>query len=242
MPRDFSPSYELDHLNARFAGNPVGATAHALSGALGPAALVSSFGAESAVLLHMAARIDRAVPVVLIDTLLLFPETIAYHEDLIAHLGLRNVRRVRPDPTDLFLTDPEVALHASDPDTCCDLRKARPLHTALGGFDAWISGRKRFQTGQRAGLPMFEREPGADRVKINPLATFSAADIGAYLDRHELPRHPLVARGYRSIGCTPCTSATAPGEDPRAGRWRGREKTECGLHFAGGTVIRGQHA
>lgn len=232
MPRDLNHEYDLDQLNARFEGDPHGAMAHTLDAASGPAALVSSFGADSAVLLHMAARIDRAVPVILVDTLLLFPETLAYQADLAAHLGLTDVRRIQPDRTDLFLADPEVALHASDPDSCCALRKAQPLRAALAPFDAWITGRKRFQTGQRARLPMFEREPGAHRIKVNPLAAYSAADINAYMHRYDLPRHPLVARGFGSIGCTPCTSATAPGEDPRAGRWPGREKTECGLHLA----------
>lgn len=234
MPRDLDHLQDLDTLNARFEADPAGAIAHAVSGPLGPTALVSSFGADSAVLLHMVARIDRHVPVIFIDTLLLFPETVQYHQDLVAHFGFTDVRRTAPDRVELFLEDPELALHGADPDACCSLRKARPLERALAPFDSWISGRKRFQSGLRAGLQVFEADPVTGMVKINPLAGYSADDLRGYMDRHALPRHPLVARGYPSIGCTPCTSAVAAGEDPRAGRWRGREKTECGIHFGQG--------
>lgn len=232
MPRDLNQLYDLDRLNARFENDPAGAILYAANGPLGPVALVSSFGAESAVLLHMVAQIDRSLPVIFIDTLLLFPETIAYHEELIAHFGLSDVRRTEPDRVELFLQDSEVALNVSDPDACCELRKARPLERALAPFESWISGRKRFQSGVRARLKVFEPEPLTGRVKINPLAGSSADDLRVYMDRHDLPRHPLVARGYPSIGCTPCTSAVKPGEDARAGRWRGQAKTECGIHIA----------
>ena len=239
MPRDLSLSGDLDALNARFAGDAEGALAHALSGALGPVALVSSFGAESAVLLHMAARIDRQVPVIFLDTQFLFPETLDYQMELAARLKLADVRRIRPDRVDLFLNDPETGLHASDPDGCCALRKTRPLERALAPFAGWISGRKRFQTGTRAALPMFEADAATGRVKINPLAGHTAADLRAYADRHRLPPHPLVARGFASIGCTPCTTPVRPGEDARAGRWRGQGKTECGIHVVDGRVQRG---
>ena len=239
MPRDLSLTQDLDTLNARFEGDPKGALAHAIGGALGPVALVSSFGAESAVLLHMAAGIDRSLPVIFLDTQLLFPETLAYHENLVALLGLTDVRRIHPDRTEAFLQDPDLALHAADPDACCALRKARPLAHALTGFDGWITGRKRFQSGSRAGLSIFERDADSGRVKINPLAGSKAADLAGYMDRHALPRHPLIARGYPSIGCAPCTSAIRPGEAERAGRWRGQAKTECGIHLRGGVVQRG---
>ena len=237
MPLDLD-SGRLAELNARFAGDAQGALRHALSGALGRVALVSSFGAESAVLLHMAAQLDRHVPVIFIDTLMLFPETVAYQETLARRLGLTDVRRSRPDGGDLARHDPDATLHRRDPDACCDLRKARVLALALRGFDGWISGRKRFQNGQRAGLEMFERDPASGRVKINPLAGHGPGALRAHLDRHDLPRHPLVARGYPSIGCAPCTSAVAPGEEPRAGRWRGVARTECGIHVAAGRVER----
>ena len=204
--------------------------------ALGDVALVSSFGADSVVLLHMAARIDPNVPVIFLETGMLFPETLAYQRDVAARLGLTDIRVVRPDATDLFLHDPDGDLHGRDPDLCCTLRKVRPLELALQGVDAWVTGRKRVQGGDRAALPLFEVEAG--RIKANPLAAWTGADLSAYLDRHDLPRHPLVARGYPSIGCAPCTSKVAPGEDPRAGRWRGRAKTECGIHFAGGVTVR----
>ncbi len=240
MPRDLTTAQaDLPLLNARFAGKPAEAVlAHALSGALGRVAMVSSFGADSAVLLHLLARIDRATPVLFIDTLMLFPETLAYQRDLAAALGLTDVRVIRPDRRALFAGDTDALLHRADPDACCELRKARPLAQALAGFDGWITGRKRFQGGARAEMALFEHEPGAARVKVNPLAGWDARALGAYMDRHALPRHPLVARGFPSIGCAPCTGPAAPGEDPRAGRWRGQDKTECGIHLVNGRIER----
>lgn len=238
MPRDADPAA----LNARFEGDPGGALAHALSGALGPVALVSSFGAESAVLLHMAAQLDPAVPVIFLDTLRLFPETLEHHAALVARLGLTDVRRVTPAAEALHAADPAGRLHRADPDSCCALRKTLPLERALAPFAGWISGRKRFQGGQRAGIAMFEREAPSGRIKVNPLAGQGPAELAAYFERHGLPRHPLVARGYASIGCAPCTGPVAPGEDPRAGRWRGSDKTECGIHVAAGRVLPGRAA
>ena len=204
----------------------------------GATALVSSFGADSAVLLHMVARIDRTTPVLFLETGMLFPETLAYQRDLAADLGLTDVRLIRPEPADLAAADPDGTLNARDADGCCALRKTRPLDRALAGFEAWITGRRRAQARTRAGMARVEEEPGTGRVKLNPLADWGAADIRAYMDAHALPRHPLVARGYPSIGCAPCTSPVTEGEDPRAGRWRGREKTECGIHFDGTGRVR----
>ena len=195
----------------------------------GRIALVSSFGADSAVLLHMVSTVDKATPVVFVDTGHLFPETLAYRDELVNMLGLTNVEAVAPSAEDLATYDPEQFLWSSDPDMCCEVRKVRPLGRAIEGFDAWITGRKRFQSDTRANLPLFEAE-GA-RIKINPLASWDATRLLAYLDAHELPRHRLVARGYPSLGCIPCTSMVKPGEDARAGRWRGRAKTECGIHL-----------
>lgn len=200
-------------------------------------ALVSSFGAESIVLLHMIARIEPTLPVLFSDTGQLFAETLDYQRRVAAELGLVDVRAVRPDPARLAELDPEGRLHADDPDRCCELRKTAPMAAALGPFNAWITGRKRYQSRLRAELPPFE-EDGAGRIKVNPLVGWSRADVEAYISRHDLPRHPLVARGYASIGCAPCTSPVAPGEDERAGRWRGREKSECGLHLDGGRLVR----
>ena len=194
----------------------------------GKIVLVSSFGADSAVLLHMVAQIDPALPVLFLETGVLFPETLAYRDKLIALLGLSNVINITPPKALLAAEDPETFLWSSDPDRCCEIRKVVPLGHALAGFEAWITGRKRFQAATRAALPLFETEE--KRIKINPLATWSAARISAYLDAHQLPRHELVAKGYPSIGCIPCTSTVKPGEDARAGRWRGKGKVECGLH------------
>jgi phosphoadenosine phosphosulfate reductase len=195
----------------------------------GRIALVSSFGADAAALLHMVAQVDKATPVIFVDTGQHFPETLAYRDDLVASLGLTDVRSATPDAATVAEEDPEKWLFASDPDRCCEIRKIRPLSVAMDGFDAWITGRKAFQSATRATLPLFEAE--GERVKVNPLVGWSATDVLAYIREAGLPRHPLVAKGFPSIGCMPCTSATRPGEDERAGRWRGRGKTECGIHL-----------
>ena len=194
----------------------------------GRIALVSSFGADSAVVLHMVAEIDKGTPVLFIDTRVLFAETLSYRDELVNQLGLSNVITIAPKQALLAEEDPENFLWASDPSRCCEIRKVLPLAAALEGFDAWISGRKRFQAHTRGALPLFEAEGG--RIKVNPLAHWTAVEIRDYLEAFDLPRHPLVAKGYYSIGCIPCTSPVRPGEDPRAGRWRGSSKVECGLH------------
>lgn len=214
--------------------------AHAL-GEFGDTALVSSFGAESVVLLHMAAQIDRDVPVLFIDTEMLFPETLAYQRDVANHLGLTNVQVIKATRAAIFERDNENLLYLHDPDACCHLRKTEPLERALQGFDSWITGRKRVQGGERAALEYFEIERPVGRpprTKVNPLAFWDRDDLQDYISRHALPRHPLVAKGYPSIGCVPCTTRVAAGEDPRAGRWRDQEKTECGIHFEGGVARR----
>lgn len=215
-----------------------------LTGALndrsnGDIALVSSFGAESVVLLHLVATIKRDTPVIMIDTEMLFPETLAYQAEVSRKLGLTDVRVIRASGEKVKAQDPDGMLHQSNPDACCALRKTGPLQDALAGFDGWITGRKRFQNGQRTGLEFFEAETPM-RMKINPLAHWRAEDVTAYMENNNLPRHPLVARGYPSIGCAPCTSPVWAGEDPRSGRWRGQDKVECGIHFgADGRVMRG---
>jgi phosphoadenosine phosphosulfate reductase len=195
---------------------------------LGRIALVSSFGAEAAVLLHMVAQIDRATPVLFLDTQKHFPETLRYRDDLVAKLGLTDVRSRRPDAVEVARRDPDGILWHRAPDACCQLRKVEPLAQALAPFAAWISGRKRFHGGDRAALPVVEWD-GA-RVKINPLAPWSAAEIDCQFESRGLPRHPMVADGFLSIGCMPCTSRAAHADDPRSGRWADREKTECGIH------------
>ena len=205
-------------------------------GHAGEVAVVSSFGAESAVLLHLVARIDPAIPVLFLETGKHFPETLAYRDALIARLGLKDVRNLTPDPADLAARDESGLRWSYDPDGCCEIRKVRPLAKALAGFDASITGRKSFQSSGRANLPRFEidNSDAQGRLKINPLIDWSPEQIAAYVAEHDLPPHPLVAEGYPSIGCSPCTSKVAEGEDPRSGRWKGWDKTECGIHAPGG--------
>ena len=209
-----------------------------LSAFPGGTALVSSFGADSAVLLHMVSRIAPGTPVLFLETEMLFPETLAYQRELARRLELGDVRLIRPEAGELAIEDPDARLHETAPDACCALRKTRPLARALAGFEAWITGRKRAQAATRAEMALFEAEEGTGRIKLNPLADWTAADLKAYRAAHALPPHPLEARGYPSIGCRPCTTPVAPGEDPRAGRWRGRGKTECGIHFDGEKWVR----
>ena len=217
-------------MEARFAGVPAEAMlAELLTGELaGTVASVSSFGAESAVLLHIVAAIDRDVPVIFTNTQKIFGETLAYRDELAERLGLTDLRVYRPDPRLLRLKDETGLRWSYDPDGCCDLRKVEPLRRALAPFGAWISGRKGFQAGTRTALPRFEADEG--RLKINPLADWAKPQLDDYFARHDLPHHPLEAQGYLSIGCAPCTSKVRPGEDPRAGRWRGWDKVECGIH------------
>ena len=196
----------------------------------GRIALVSSFGAEAAVLLHMVARADAGTPVIFLDTGKLFGETHAYRDRLVARLCLTDVRTVEPAPARRRGLDPDGTLWSRDPKLCCTIRKVEPLRRALAGFDAWISGRKALHGGERGGIGRFEAVDG--RIKINPLADWDKAAIEAYFARHGLPRHPLEAEGYLSVGCVPCTDRVAPGEPLRAGRWRGRAQSECGIHLA----------
>jgi phosphoadenosine phosphosulfate reductase len=195
----------------------------------GRIALVSSFGVEAAVLLHMVASIDPATPVLFLDTGKLFGETLRYRDALIRQLGLREVRTIQPDPARLLAEDPSGTLWRTDPDRCCLMRKVEPLADALAGFEAWINGRKRYHGGARADLPVIEVADG--RIKINPLASWTAEHMAAYFAAHDLPPHPLSAEGYLSVGCLPCSDRARPGEAARDGRWRGRGKTECGIHL-----------
>jgi phosphoadenosine phosphosulfate reductase len=206
--------------------------------AVGNLALVSSFGAESVVLLHLVSVIAPGTPVLFIDTQMLFPETLAYQRKLADRLNLTDIRLIRADRRDTDFNDPDGTLHQFNSDACCTLRKVVPLERALAAFDGWITGRKRFQAEGRAALEFFESEEGK-RIKVNPLAHWGRADLDDYMTNNRLPRHPLVAKGYPSIGCAPCTSPVAAGEDPRAGRWRGQSKVECGIHFVNGRAERG---
>ena len=222
---------EADELNARFEGIRTTEMLQQLLRSIlpGQVSVVSSFGAESAVLLHLVGTIDPGIDVVFVDTLKHFPETLAYHDALIERIGLTGVRRVTPDAALLAARDDKGLRWSYDPDGCCEIRKVQPLRAVLEGVTAWISGRKGFQAATRRALPLFEIEDA--RLKVNPLGGWSKADIDTYFRAHDLPRHPLEAEGYPSIGCRPCTSKVLPGEDPRAGRWRGWDKVECGIHI-----------
>lgn len=193
-------------------------------------ALVSSFGAESAVLLDLAAKVSRRIPVLFLDTGMLFGQTLDYRRSLAARLGLTEVRDLRPAYQDLATGDPQATLWRTDTDACCHIRKVLPLDRALREFDAWITGRKRFHGGERVSLPVVEHSGG--QVKFNPLANWTKADLDAYVTEHDLPAHPLVAQGFPSVGCWPCTQPVDDGDDVRAGRWKGSDKTECGIHLA----------
>lgn len=197
-------------------------------GRVGRVALVSAFGTESAVLLHMVARIDQALPVIFINTGRLFGETLRYRDQLVDHLGLTNVSTIGPRKEDVRRVDGDGMLFSSEPDVCCELRKVFPLELALEGFDAWISGRKRMQGGERESLNVFEADGG--RIKVNPLAHLSKPQLKSWMVDHDLPSHPLEKDGYLSIGCMPCTDRVAPGQSIRSGRWQGSAKTECGIH------------
>ena len=228
---DTAPAFtaaDAARLNARYAGvDTQTMLADLLGGELkGRVAAVSSFGAESAVLLDMVAKVDRDVPVIFVNTQKIFGETLQYRDELSERLGFTDLRVFRPDPYLLAQKDGTSLRWSYDPDGCCDLRKVEPLRRALAPFDAWISGRK--GSGARAGLPRFEIDEG--RLKVNPLADWSKPQLDLYFETEKLPRHPLEAQGYPSIGCVPCTSQVQPGEDPRSGRWRGWDKTECGIH------------
>ncbi|MBM3516449.1 MAG: phosphoadenylyl-sulfate reductase [Alphaproteobacteria bacterium] len=196
----------------------------------GRIAVTSSFGAEAALLLALVAEVEPATPVLFLDTGKLFAETHAYREALVERLGLTTVRVVHPDPDRLAALDPAGTLHRANPDACCGVRKVAPLAGVLGAYDAWITGRKRYQGGERAALATVESAAG--RVKVNPLAAWSSERVARESRERGLPEHPLVAQGYRSIGCAPCSRAVRPDEDPRAGRWSGTDKTECGIHTA----------
>lgn len=221
---------DADALNTRFAGVDAGTMLAELfaEGTLGRVGVVSSFGTESAALLHLVAKADPTIPVIFVDTLKMFTETLDYRDTLVELLGLENPSVVEPDLAVLKTKDENGLRWSWDPDGCCDIRKVLPLMRAKQGLDAWVSGRKAFQSVTRENLPRFEIEEG--RMKINPLGDWVKDDLDAYFEEHDLPRHPLEAKGYLSVGCEPCTSKVKPGEDPRSGRWRGWDKTECGIH------------
>ena len=195
-------------------------------------AVVSSFGSEAVVLLHMISKVRPDIPVIFIDTGKLFGETLRYRDRLQHVLGLEDVRTVGPRLSEIKELDPMGLLNRESPDACCDLRKTKVLERAMIHHDSWINGRKRYQNASRSTLNTLERDEN-DRLKLTPLASWTAQQLRDYIIAENLPLHPLVKQGYLSIGCFPCTSKVSPGDDPRAGRWQGLDKTECGIHGKG---------
>jgi phosphoadenylyl-sulfate reductase (thioredoxin) len=225
---NLSLSQELSRLAAAFEGSPPEEIIVAVSLRFpGNIALACSFGAEDCVLVEVIARNRLPVEIFTLDTGFLFPETQVLWGRLEERYGVRIVPapvvlppldRTRPPPWE------------SDPDACCHARKVLPLRERLATLGAWVTGIRRDQTPDRANAPVIEWDARFGLVKVNPLAGWTPADVAAHVQRNEVPTNPLHERGFLSIGCAPCTSPVRPGEDPRAGRWRGREKTECGLH------------
>lgn len=195
----------------------------------GKIAVSSSFGAEAAVLLKLVADVDKSTPILFIDTGHLFEETVQYKATIEEYLGLTNVQTLKPEPIHLENVDRDATLYERDTDYCCHIRKVLPFEKALGPYAAWISGRKRFQNSERAALQPIELDADG-RFKINPLCNWDYDKVVSEFKAMGLPKHPLVDKGYPSIGCAPCTRAVKEGEDQRAGRWSGQSKTECGIH------------
>lgn len=216
-------------LEARFTeSNAIHVIAAALGAFDNKLALVSSFGAESAVLLHLAAQVDPTIDVIFIDTGKMFGETKRYRDQLAGALNLANIITQRPTESEIDLADPKGDLWLKDHNACCALRKVRPLDNVLKPYSAWITGRKRGQTLDRKALKHFEWD--GYHVKVNPLAGWTRDEIELYIEQNKLPQHPLKVEGFLSIGCMPCTDRVREGEDLRSGRWRGKAKSECGIH------------
>jgi phosphoadenosine phosphosulfate reductase len=225
-----TPEEKVARLNAELRGKSAPEIIRAALKAFdGKLAYVSSFGAESAAMLGVIADVDPGLPVIFIDTGMHFQQTLQYRDELSGVLGLTGVRTAAPDKDEVKAADPKGQLNKADPDACCEVRKVRPLEPALKGFNAWITGRKRFHGGGRVNLPVVEYSEG--RFKVNPLASWTHDDVDAYLAKRDLPPHPMVADGYPSIGCWPCTVRPEDPNDVRSGRWVGFKKEECGLHL-----------
>ena len=227
LPAEFSQRYQAvsglsttDFIEALFGDEAL----------FGPVAAVSSFGAESAVLLHLIASVAPDAPVLFIDTGFHFSETLGYRDQLVSQFGLSSVKTIQLDPLAEKRSDPSRKLYAIDPDECCALRKVSVLQRALTPYAGWVAGQKRFHSHERSRIDRLEWDADQSKWKFNPLADWSASDLMRYQTQHQLPAHPLAAAGFTSIGCAPCTTAVGVGEDVRAGRWRGTQKRECGLH------------
>ena len=192
--------------------------------------VVSSFGADSAVLLHLLSLVEKSAEVVFLDTGFHFDETLTYRRELTRALGLTKVRVARVDPLAAKRHDALGRLHRDQPDACCQLRKVNTLDRHLRMNDAWISGQRQAQASTRLELQCVEVDRLRGKLKINPLAQWSESEIATYKVVNNLLEHPLESEGFLSVGCAPCTSRVIAGEDSRAGRWRGSAKLECGLH------------
>ena len=197
----------------------------------GDIAAVSSFGADSAVLLKLIADVDPNIPIAFLDTGKHFGETLQYRDQLAADLGLANLRIIHPLDDRLAGEDPNGLLHQRDTTACCDIRKVEPMIRAVKPYGAWFTGRKRHQASTRSAMPVFEAV--GERIRINPMAEWTTEDLAAFMRANELRENPLVAYGYLSIGCFPCTQPVEAGGDARSGRWAGSAKTECGIHLSG---------
>lgn len=203
----------------------------------GRSAVIASFGTESAVLLDIVASVNKHLPVIFIDTGKHFEETLRYRDQLAARLGLADIRNATPSTALVRRQDRDGTLWQSDPDACCNLRKVLPMRQAIQPFGLIITGRKRAHGGLRSEIEMIEQF--GERIRLNPLADWDASRIDAEFTVRDLPRHPLQAQGYSSIGCAPCTGPAVAKDDVRSGRWMQFDKTECGIHFnADGSVSR----
>ncbi len=234
LPAPALSDIDLDQAAAELEGAPATDILRWARACIPRFAVTSSFGADSAILLSLVAQVDPDLPVLFLDTGFHFAESLAYRHTLARRLGLRNIIDVRPE---LGVAEQAAryggALYHRDPDVCCALRKVAPLDESLDGYDGWATGLRRSQTPDRADTPVvaWADRGGRKLVKVAPLAAWTPADVAGHRRLHDLPTHPLAERGFSSIGCAPCTRQVAPGEDPRAGRWAGRSKTECGIHL-----------
>ena len=193
----------------------------------------TGFGVEGCVLIDVIGRARLPIDLFTLDTGLLFPETHALWRRLEERYGI-TIRALRPERSVAQqATEFGERLWERDPERCCGMRKVAPLREALAGLDAWVTAIRRDQTRERSGVGIVEWDDRFGLAKVNPLAQWTAPDIWLYVRQNDVPFNPLHERGYPSIGCVPCTSPVLPGEEPRAGRWRGFEKKECGIH--GGT-------
>src|SRR5579871_3682918 len=230
MERVMTPSFDLAALNLKFECAPPQAILEWAAQEFGDRVVVSSsFQTQSVALLHLISQAAPQLRVIFVDTSYHFPETLAYRDQLVELLGI-NVVSVTAEKRQDFDGEGN-RLHRVNPDLCCALHKTAPMSRALADCDAWISGIRRDQTAtRRQAMPVEQQADGL--YKVNALLNWTSRDLWTYINRHDLPAHPLFSQGYASIGCAPCTRAIQVGEDERAGRWAGQGKLECGLHTA----------